>query len=907
MKKLVIPFLGIFSYLTIMISAPSHAAVVTFPCGTSGSYTVTDGVLTSHSSCAGDLNVDTSVVEIASNVFASNSNLAAINIPGSVITIGTGAFSAASATSLTLGEGIIEIKHGAFQQLNNYGSRTLNITIPNSVTTLGDAAFQQNRIGSLVIGDSLVDIPGQAFYSNFGGGAQSVVFGSSVKHIGSASFFGFNGRTLYFPEGLETIESRAFEGAYLVSTVLLPTTLTSIANNSFQISPETTVYCGSNSNIANYVFPAPNNAKVCGKLVYFDGNGSDSNNSAQQVSNSSANLSTFSWTKTGSTFLQWTTNRDGTGTQYAAGQLFPFTNPVTTLYAQWRVIPKVVFDSNTGSGWMNNQYSSVATHLDPSQFSKCGFDFAGWSTNQNGGPTTYQNQATFPFIENETRLYAQWVPQSVTTNPVRSDVIWNPLNGNSGSNALNATALTMVVNPISGDLYAGGLFTNVAGIPEADYIAKWDGSSWSALGSNGSGNGALAQGSGNGQMGVFDLAFDSSGNLFVTGNFTISGVASYLAKWNGTSWSSVGTGLEFNGSGRAIAVDSQNHVYLGGQFVNVAGDSAVDYLAKWDGSSWSGVGNSGIRNYVRSVAIGLNDNVYVGAWANNIGGIPEADFIAKWNGSTWSALGGTSDGNGQFYDMPRNITVDSRSGLDIVYVGSLVSSIRDVNGNQRNTGYLIKWNGTMWEKALPDVSISDYLVTDVALAPGGGIVIGGWFSATDIVPGDRCNTNQRYLAYFDGTSTVALGLNGDGPSFDDQIDSVVFNKDGYLIVGGKFSNASGNSSASRIAISSYRFVATPTPTPSVTPTPTPSVTPTQKTATPVPASSAAPRNTTVTTQTPTPLPNTVVTPTPSPSEISIGSGVDVEKQSNSLIGVVALLALLGATLVSVLIYRRIKA
>lgn len=41
------------------------------------------------------------------------------------------------------------------------------------------------------------------------------------------------------------------------------------------------------------------------------------------------------------------------------------------------------------------------------------------------------------------------------------------------------------------DLYVGGEFRNVAGIPEADYIARWDGKSWSALGSNGTGNGAL--------------------------------------------------------------------------------------------------------------------------------------------------------------------------------------------------------------------------------------------------------------------------------------------------------------------------------------------------------------------------------------------------------------------------------
>ena len=34
-------------------------------------------------------------------------------------------------------------------------------------------------------------------------------------------------------------------------------------------------------------------------------------------------------------------------------------------------------------------------------------------------------------------------------------------------------------------VYIGGGFTNVAGIATADYVAKWNGSTWSALGSNG--------------------------------------------------------------------------------------------------------------------------------------------------------------------------------------------------------------------------------------------------------------------------------------------------------------------------------------------------------------------------------------------------------------------------------------
>jgi outer membrane protein OmpA-like peptidoglycan-associated protein len=572
-----------------------------------------------------------------------------------------------------------------------------------------------------------------------------------------------------------------------------------------------------------------------------------------------------------------------------------------------------MFDPNTGFGEMDDQLSSVAANLEPSQFLKCGFDFAGWSTNQNGGPTTYQDESSFPFVDAETRLYAQWNSTGFIGNRVKTDVIWSPVNGNSGSTAFaNGTVLTMSVNPVSGELYAGGSFTNAAGIAEADYIAKWDGTSWSALGSSGSADGALAHGpESDGASGVFDIAFDSVGNLFVTGKFVTSGGASHLAKWDGSGWSSVGTGLEFNAAGRAIAIDSRNRLYLGGQFTDVAGDSAVDYLAMWDGAAWSGVGNSGINRFVRSIEIGLSDSVYVGTWSNNIGGIAEADYIAKWNGSVWSALGGTLSGNGQLTDMPRSITVDTRSGADIVYVGNLSSRILDVNGTSVNTGNFIKWDGTQWGRALPDVFISDSYVTDVALAPGGGLVVGGWFYATDNDYEDACNTNQKSLAYFDGTNTFGLGLNGSDPSFDGQIDSVVI-KDGNLIVGGSFRSAGGNSSASRIAMTNISFAQSgggdvptvPTPVTPEVPTPvTPEV--------PTPITPEVP--TPVTPEVPQP-PQAPIDPPPSVGQLTLPpltpgvansgqiSGVSVDQlQSVTIGGKPATLTADGATSTNLLV------
>lgn len=78
---------------------------------------------------------------------------------------------------------------------------------------------------------------------------------------------------------------------------------------------------------------------------------------------------------------------------------------------------------------------------------------------------------------------------------------------------------------VSGDnLYVGGQFSTVGGIP-ANSIAEWNGSTWSPLGSG--------VNSGAGQVsGVGALALDSSGNLYVSGGFTMAGtnVSAYIAK-----------------------------------------------------------------------------------------------------------------------------------------------------------------------------------------------------------------------------------------------------------------------------------------------------------------------------------------------------------------------------------------
>ena len=111
------------------------------------------------------------------------------------------------------------------------------------------------------------------------------------------------------------------------------------------------------------------------------------------------------------------------------------------------------------------------------------------------------------------------------------------------------------------------------------------------------------------------------------GWFTDAGdvaAADHIAKWNGTAWSALGTGL--NGIVKAIAV-SGSDVYVGGWFTD-AGDVAVaDHIAKWNGTAWSALG-TGLNSTVNAIAVGT---LYVGGWFTDAGGVAAADYIAKWD------------------------------------------------------------------------------------------------------------------------------------------------------------------------------------------------------------------------------------------------------------------------------------
>src|SRR6185436_1985265 len=105
---------------------------------------------------------------------------------------------------------------------------------------------------------------------------------------------------------------------------------------------------------------------------------------------------------------------------------------------------------------------------------------------------------------------------------------------------------------------------------------------------------------GGASLSVRAIAVSPTGEVYVGGTFlTIDGLAANrIAKWNGTTWSALGSGV--NSTVNAIAV-SGTDVYVGGSFLT-AGGIAVNRIAKWDGTSWSALG-SGVGDSVWGLGV----------------------------------------------------------------------------------------------------------------------------------------------------------------------------------------------------------------------------------------------------------------------------------------------------------------
>ena len=293
-------------------------------------------------------------------------------------------------------------------------------------------------------------------------------------------------------------------------------------------------------------------------------------------------------------------------------------------------------------------------------------------------------------------------------------------------------------------LYAGGSFT-IAGATDAHHIARWEGAGWSPLGAGPGGTDGPVR-----ALAVFD---DGGGeDLYAGGTFTTAGgaPAANVARWDGVGWSPLGSGVDGTVSCLATFDDGTGvALYAGGEFQQAGGNPAP-FLARWDGASWSPLSGGVLDGAVRSLAVydaGTGPALHAGGEFATAGGAA-APHIARWDGATWSPLGPPGSGtNGSVLSLA---VFDGGSGPDLYVGGEFILAGGGL------ASHVARWDGSGWSAlsgANPIDNGTNGVVRSLAVFDDGSgpdLYVGGGFLT---VPG----LDAARLARWDGTQWSTAG------------------------------------------------------------------------------------------------------------------------------------------------------
>lgn len=278
---------------------------------------------------------------------------------------------------------------------------------------------------------------------------------------------------------------------------------------------------------------------------------------------------------------------------------------------------------------------------------------------------------------------------------------------------------------MNNELYVGGEFTMIGGVV-ANHIAKWNGSSWSAVGAGLNDvvscmivhNNKLYVGHGNyannndievwdGSTWAVALPGVVAHDFCLFNGQVIAATTTGLKIGSSQTWSNYGTQ---GGAGRVCVYN--NEVYATNSFGNG--------ISKWNGTTWVDVAGSVASPpevYCMEV---FNNKLIVGGRISSLGGITVYD-IAQYDGNSWSNVG-FQDGwsGGSSPGLVTDLCVDG----NFLYILSFPGYWSNNNG-----GYwsgINKWDGLVWQNVgANSVGAIDAPVGDVIIRYNNGLIVGG--------------------------------------------------------------------------------------------------------------------------------------------------------------------------------------
>lgn len=379
----------------------------------------------------------------------------------------------------------------------------------------------------------------------------------------------------------------------------------------------------------------------------------------------------------------------------------------------------------------------------------------------------------------ELDLYADFPAEFIVKRDPQGN--WCTFNYSTGFYDPSITGLNGQVNDIkeapNGDIYVCGYFTNAGGVALADYVARWSkvSQAWQAVGDPVTGATIT---------GIRCMAFDAAGDLYVGGDFTnLAGIANadYFAKYTlGTgapaAWAAVGSGLD--SVVNTIVISPAGTIYIGGNFTTASGNTNCNYIAYLSGSTWTplatglpgtvyvmrfmpdgikliiggsftnatgtagdcicGWDGTAFHSYTEFGATELNNTVIdiditpsgaivIGGAFTNAGDDANADYVAMWRGNNWGALDAGGVNN---YVQ----TVSCLDNGDIYLSGDF-----SVAGSLTLVDRIVKSVQGTYQKVDIDLP-GTASVFSVLKASDGSLYLGGLFSTAALTPDVNAKT-----------------------------------------------------------------------------------------------------------------------------------------------------------------------
>lgn len=285
-----------------------------------------------------------------------------------------------------------------------------------------------------------------------------------------------------------------------------------------------------------------------------------------------------------------------------------------------------------------------------------------------------------------------------------------------GANLSEGGATEIAFSP-SGGFAVIEQYTN--GIPTNQFVEEWNGQGWTTLGS-------VTTGVFGGDA-LTDLLYLPNGDLVVCGDFSsMGGVAvNNVARWDGASWSDLGSGL--TGVPLKLQLDPQGDLLVGTAKTFTGPPS--EGVARLDGGTWSPHlrGTLVVARQVAELAF-LSDGRVAGVGEFEDVGSGDVSVVAIWDGQDWAIPGDAA--TSLLMPNPARAIVELPGGgllvggayvLDDNFLGIESWGIVEWDGSEWTTDHGFGFPGS--------TNLELFQVEDMLLDPRGDVWVAGKFGS----------------------------------------------------------------------------------------------------------------------------------------------------------------------------------